>query len=585
MSKKSKIRRSRKPARRSYAETVITAKKKSIPIVLALANKILEDIGFVDFINDKVKWDEKQCKVTPGHLTKAVILSTFFDTRASLSLIQERFIDMDTEFFFGEGVRKEDLNDYAIARALDKITDADPDRLFGLICQHAYVVYRIAFRRIHSDTTSMSFYGDYDDNPEKINEEFENELQIVQGYNKDHRPGCNQIVLGKIVNEHGIPLHAQHMNGNTSDKEWNEKALKFVGETYAEQLKDIIYVADSKLMDKNLFATLTDPDHPIRFVSRCPANFSKKLEERTIDEACTDGVAWSELGVFGSGKKACSYKAKEYEKLVNGSKVRLIVLHTDAGEKRFLRKKKKLRDELERDIEKQNKKLFACEADVLEEWQRFCKKHKKMPYQCDMEAVEIKREKRPRGNPGKNPKPPKIVSDWYLKIEIKGEDAKAMEQFQRKEEHFVLITSVDSDECDTREIVGTYKNQSVIEIDFRLFKEPCIASVIYLKTPERVHSLAILLHVALLVRALIQYKMRKAISECPEDSCPRVGRRGRKLQKNITTRFLIEELRNQSFIENERGEYMLNVTDEFRLLQLTTFLKLLGMTAGELIEY
>ena len=585
MSRKPRKKRSRKPARRSFERIVIESEKRRIPIVLALANKILEDINFVDMINDTVKWDEKQCKVTPGHLAKAVVLSTFFDMRASLSMIKERFSKTDTEFFFGEDIQKEDLNDYAVARALDKIAAAGPDLLFGKLCQHAYVVYRIAFQCMHADTTSVSFYGDFDDDPKKMREEYEKQLQIVQGYNKDQRPGCNQIVLGKIVNEHGIPMYVQHMDGNTSDTEWNEKALSFVGNTYEEQLKDFIYVADSKLMNTNLFDTMTDREHPIRFVSRCPANFSKKLEERTIDEACTDAIDWSDLGVFGKGKKACSYKAKEYEKLVNGRKVRLIVLHTDAGEKRFLKKKDKLRDGLEQDIEKESKKLFACEADVLEEWLRFCKKHKKTPYQCDMEAVESKREKRPRGNPGKNPKPPEIISEWHLKIKIKGEDSEEMERFRRKEEHFVLITNVDSDECDTKAIVGTYKNQSVIEIDFRYFKEPCIASVIYLKTPKRIHSMAVLLHVALLVRALIQYKMRKTMSEQPGDSYPRVGRQGRKLQKNITTRFVIDELSNQSFVENERGEYTLSVTDEFRFLQLNTFLKLLGFSVEELIEY
>ncbi|GFP26149.1 hypothetical protein HKBW3S25_01637, partial [Candidatus Hakubella thermalkaliphila] len=67
------------------------------------------------------------------------------------------------------------------------------------------------------------------------------------------------------------------------------KALELVGQMYAGQLNEGIYVADSKLMNMNLFRTLMKPDQPIRFVSRCPASFGGKLEARTIAGAYGDG--------------------------------------------------------------------------------------------------------------------------------------------------------------------------------------------------------------------------------------------------------------------------------------------------------
>jgi len=146
------------------------------------------------------------------------------------------------------------------------------------------------------------------------------------------------------------------------------------------------------------------------------------------------------------------------------------------------------------------------------------------------------------------------------------------------------ITNVSPQECNPQEILGIYKNQMVVEMDFRLLKEPCIASVIYLKTPGRVQSLAMLLHVALLVRAMIQYKLRKGIEEYPAEKLPRVGRGGRKLQKNITTRFFIEEMRHQGFIEDDVGAYKLIFINPFHHLQTTTFLELMGLTVEELIE-
>jgi transposase len=577
-------KRNRKPIKRKYAQNR-GGQKRTIPLILALADKILTTIGFVDFINDVVEWDDDQCKVTPGHLAKAIILATFFDIRAPLSLIKTRFIGMDTEFFFGEGITAGDINDYAVGRTLDKIAAAGPDQLFGTICLSTYAIYKIAFKRLHSDTTTLSFYGEYNVDPEISEAELEEVLQITRGYNKDHRPECKQVVVGKIVNEHGMPLASLNMDGNTSDAEWNEKALELVSRMYAGQLGESIYVADSKLVNMNLFGTLMNPDRPIRFVSRCPASFAGKLEAKTIAEAYADNDAWTDLGTFGSGKNACFYTGKGYTKSVDGHDVQLVVIHSSAGESRFQTKKEKALKALEQDIAAINKKVFVCEADAQKEWERFCKAHKKSLYLYDVTFVETTQEKRPRGNPGKNPKPPQIVSQWSLQIQVSGEDLEAMARFQQTEESFVLITNVSPQECTLQEILGIYKNQMVVEMDFRLLKEPCIASVIYLKTPGRVQSLAMLLHVALLVRAMIQYKLRKGIEEYPAEELPRVGRGGRKLQKNITTRFFIEEMRHQGFIEDNAGVYNLIFINPFYHLQMTTFLELMNLTVQELIEH
>jgi len=137
-------------------------KKKSIPFIIALANRILNAIGFVQEIDSTVIWDEKQWEVSPGNLAKALILATFFDMRAPLSRIAERFADVDTEFLFGEGVLPEKLNDDAIGSALDRIAEVNLERFFTALCVTAYSVYKIAFKKLHSDTTSISFYGEYE---------------------------------------------------------------------------------------------------------------------------------------------------------------------------------------------------------------------------------------------------------------------------------------------------------------------------------------------------------------------------------------------------------------------------------------
>jgi len=76
------------------------------------------------------------------------------------------------------------------------------------------------------------------------------------------------------------------------------------------------------------------------------------------------------------------------------------------------------------------------------------------------------------------------------------------QQFQAREECFVLVSNVHDSVHDMSEIVGIYKNQMVVEIEFRYFKEPCLASVIYLKNDDRVQSMLMLLSVSLLIHGL-----------------------------------------------------------------------------------
>ena len=56
-------------------------RKKIIPIVMALGNKILNTMGFAEKIDEEVEWDAKQWAISPGKLIKALVLSMFTDIK------------------------------------------------------------------------------------------------------------------------------------------------------------------------------------------------------------------------------------------------------------------------------------------------------------------------------------------------------------------------------------------------------------------------------------------------------------------------------------------------------------------------
>lgn len=72
---------------------------------------------------------------------------------------------------------------------------------------------------------------------------------------------------------------------NISDVEWNKKALAITKEVFGDRLNEVTYIDDSKLINLSTFKQLTDPDNKIRFISRCPANFYRKIAGKRIEKA------------------------------------------------------------------------------------------------------------------------------------------------------------------------------------------------------------------------------------------------------------------------------------------------------------
>lgn len=81
------------------------------------------------------------------------------------------------------------------------------------------------------------------------------------------------------------------------------------------------------------------------------------------------------------------------------------------------------------------------------------------------------------------------------------------DKYLQKASCIVLISNVGEEEQGDTELVRIYKGQQVVENSFRELKSPSMASVIYLKNPDRIRALSMLLSLSLLIRAVIQYRI------------------------------------------------------------------------------
>ena len=145
-----------------------------------------------------------------------------------------------------------------------------------------------------------------------------------------------------------------------------------------------------------------------------------------------------------------------------------------------------------------------------------------------------------------------------------------------------ILPSVAQCELNSEEVLRQYKDQSIVEIQFKLLKEPAVASTIFLKTPGRIDALMMLLNVSLLIRALIQYKVRKSISESKEEA-PKIGWNKSKTDKP-TINLIIDILQRTNFEKAAENHYKYSFYNEMEEFRVMTILDLLGITIDSLLD-
>lgn len=84
----------------------------------------------------------------------------------------------------------------------------------------------------------------------------------------------------------------------------------------------------------------------------------------------------------------------------------------------------------------------------------------------------------------------------------------AVETEKRLLSTFVLISNAEAAYSDLH-LLRAYKGQDAAETRFRLLKDPKLVDGIYLKTPERIAALGIVLVMALLIYGILEYRIRQ----------------------------------------------------------------------------
>ena len=481
-----------------------------LPIVKSYAVKM----GLVEIINELVP---SKMDVDPGTIFLGMVMDTL-SGRTPLYRLDEFFHDQDTELLLGRRINSEVFNDYNVGRVLDKAHEIGAIKIFSMISKRAVDVFEVDSRHVSFDTTSVSVFGDYD---LYTGDDESNILKITQGHSKDHRPDLKQFLISMLCVDRNVPVFGKTEDGNGSDKTINNEILTSISKRMALHGLEpgaFIYIADSAMVTgKNLHAI----GGSTLFISRLPANYKECL--RVIKDAIAKGK-WQELGILSNTRAtvkrpAAHYKAYESSVEIHGKKYRAVVIHSSAHDKRrqkrIDRELKADREVLERQCKVVYKNDFFCLTDVQAAREEL-EKTKCKYYVLNTEIEERPRYKRGRPKGGIR----EIKQMRYGLIGTVIEDEKSVSKLRQEAGCFVMLTNVPKkgkDSYDAKDILKAYKDQYGIEQNFGFLKDPVIVNSIFLKRPERIEVLGLVLLLSLLIWRLIEREMRQYIEREKRD--------------------------------------------------------------------
>ena len=152
----------------------------------AVVAQYCREIKLPEIVNKLVPWDRSRKGISPGTLIQALVVNILGDRKA-LYRVSEFYRGKDLETIFDEDVSADELNDYALARALDKMHEAGCQKVFSEVALSAIAAHNVPVKTVHFDTTSMSVQGEYDG-------EDEDTIDVTYGFSKNKRPDLKRTL-------------------------------------------------------------------------------------------------------------------------------------------------------------------------------------------------------------------------------------------------------------------------------------------------------------------------------------------------------------------------------------------------------
>ena len=475
---------------------------------LGLIAGLFRELEIDKLIDEKLP-KKRDHKIPHSICILAMVINGLGFVGQRLYLFPDFFKNISVERLFGEGVTREDLNQYAIGETLDRIYEYGSTKLFMDIVLHVMSRLPISCHLLHTDTTSVSVFGDYES-------EEEGTIDITFGHPKNGRWDLKQFVLSLIVNQQGIPFFMNTHSGNAPDKITIMEVIKSLKSSFTHENK-VYYVADNSFYTENNIKKIGNTF----WISRVTS---------TITEAKDLLTANLSLETLKSDDRYSFYETyMDY----GGVKQKWVLL---LSHKMKEKKEKTLKNKCDKEIEKARKSLkklmgqdFFCEEDALKAADIWIQD---FPY-VEFDEIELKSiKRRESGKKGRPLKDEILKTHYEIEAEIKTNNDFVLKEM-RKMGLFILASN--DINISPEDMLAYYKGQDKVEKGFRFLKDNtfCVSQV-YLIKKTRIEALMMIMVLCLMIYSIAEWKLRTRLEEENET----VPDQKRKPTKNPTMRWI-----------------------------------------------
>jgi len=466
---------------------------------------VLDHLGVARILDKHIHSNRES---SPSHgATIALLVHNVLLCRDPLYRISEWLEPIDPRALGVSAEEKAVINDDRIGRALEQLAEFGGRGCFFQLALRAIKLYRIETRRIHFDTTTVTFSGEYAGcagQPPKI----------TRGHNKDHRPDLKQLVFGLNVTSDGaVPVSHGVWSGNQNDDTLHRGNYDALRDLLATD--DLIYVADCKLASKENLRHIHQFNG--RFVTVLPRS---RKEDMSFREALRRKAArWKDIlrvETYGAERGPERYWSTTDGPSKSEDGFRILWIRSSAkaeeDERSRMDKLEKAKSALQELRGRLNRRDLKTAPQIRQAIKKVLKENACQAFLSVKVLSEIRtRTKRLRpGRPGKTDGF-QYVSDTLYDLEVK-ELAAALRKEANTDGVFPLVTNLPEPEYKTLEVLEIYRYQPYLERRFENLKTEYAMAPVYLKKKARVIGLLHVYFIAIMVAALIEREIRRAMA-------------------------------------------------------------------------
>lgn len=416
----------------------------------------------------------------------------------------------------------EHLNDDRVGRALDRLFQSRVSEWVLEVVRHVVKEFDVSLDELHNDSTTVSFYGAYDNAAEEERRGQQTRLAVTFGHSKDHRPDLKQLLyILTVTDDGGVPLYFTSRSGNVTDDTTHRGTWDLMRQLVGHA--DFLYVADCKLAARENLQYIHNQSG--RFITILPRTRREDTEFRQQLLANLDAVAWQPLydvtndeGEVIDRLRVCTPDQRSSEGF------RLLWFHSTRKAQHDAQRRARLLDRTTRQLADLQSRLGAPrtrfrQRDKVEAAVQEILGDGEVRRWLSVQILEFEQEtfkQETRGRPGKETRYVRRATQRFKLSWIVS--TTQMEHDQATDGVFPLVTN--QHEMTAEEVLRAYKRQPLIEKRFSQFKSDYEVAPIYLKEVTRIQSLLAIYFFALMLQTLLERQLRSALKDSEYDSLP-----------------------------------------------------------------